>query len=159
MVLHLHIAQYVPVATSPSSNIHFSRNTFLWAWIGFGFRIARDKYMPTVMLFIIAGQHFRKNRVFVFHIRGCWWHRGTLAVHVSLTSVTRVRPRIHAVICLKLSGSHLRRVLLNLSLPSIAGFLRVLRYPPTVTLNPWEVDLTAPLDRTAQMADRVIQYK
>ena len=81
MVLDLHIAQYVPGATSPSSNIHFNRNTFLWAWICFGFKIACDKYMPAVVLFTITGQHFRKNRVFVFHIRTCWWHSG--GAHVS----------------------------------------------------------------------------
>ena len=55
---------------------------------------------------------------------------GTVIMYVSLATVTRVRFRLHAVIRLKFPWSHVRRVLSNLTLPSIAGFLRVLRFPP-----------------------------
>ena len=74
---------------------------------------------------------------------------GTVVVHVSLTTMTRVRFRLRAVTWLKLPWSHVRRVLSSLILPSIAGFLQVLRFFPVVTLDPWEVALTGPLDRTA----------
>ena len=52
-----------------------------------------------------------------------------------------------------------RIVLSSLTLPSIAGFLWVFRFPPVVTLDPWGVALTGTLGRTAQIADRVIQHK
>ena len=84
---------------------------------------------------------------------------GTVVVHASLTTVTKVRFQLCAVIWLKLPWSHVRKVLSNLTLPSIAGFLRVLRFPPVVTPNPWGMVLTEPLGRTAQVADRVIQCK
>ena len=74
---------------------------------------------------------------------------GTVIVHMSFTTVTRVRFLLHAVIWLKLPLSHVRRVLSSLSLPIIAGFLQVLRFPPVVTLDPWGVALTGPLGRTA----------
>ena len=44
------------------------------------------------------------------------------------------------------------RVMSSLSLPDVAGFLRVLRFPPVVTLDPKEVALTGPLGRTALVA-------
>ena len=81
-----------------------------------------------------------------------------MVLHVSLTTVTRVRFRLRKVIGLKLPLSHVRRVLSSLTLPSITGFLRVLRFFPVVTLDP-RVALTGPLGRTAYVADRVIQYK
>ena len=84
---------------------------------------------------------------------------GTVVVHVSLTTVARVRFRLCAVNSLKLPLSHVRRVLSSLTLPSIAGFLRVLRFPPAVTLDPLWVALTGPPGRTIHVADRVIQYK
>ena len=92
-----------------------------------------------------------------FISRTLWDAGGTVAVHVSLTTVIRVRFQLRAVIWLKLPWSHVRRVLSSLSLQSIAGFLRVLRFPPVVTLGPWP--LTGPPGRTAYVADRVIQYK
>ena len=63
---------------------------------------------------------------------------------------------LRAVIWLKLPWSHVRRVMSSLSLPSIAGFLRVLRFPRVVTLDPRRVALTRPLGRTAYVADRFI---
>ena len=48
---------------------------------------------------------------------------GTVVVHVSRTTVTRVQFWLRAVIRLKLSWSHVRRVLSSLTLLSIAGFL------------------------------------
>ena len=63
MVPDLHIAQYVPGITSPSLSIHFNKNTFLSELVSV---INSGNYMPAVSLFIIAGQHFRKNRVSVF---------------------------------------------------------------------------------------------
>ena len=88
-----------------------------------------------------------------------WGVGGAVVVHVSLTTVTRVRFWLRVVIWLKLPWSHVRRVLSSLTLPIIAGFLRVLRFPPVVTLDPWRVALTGPLGRTAQVAGRVIRYK
>ena len=82
-----------------------------------------------------------------------------MVVHLSLTSVTRVRLRLRAVISLQLPLSHVRRVFSSLTLPIIAGFLRVFQFPPVVTLDPLGVALTRPLGRTAQEADRIIQYK
>ena len=84
---------------------------------------------------------------------------GPMVVQVSLTTVTRIRFRLGAIIWLKLPLSHVRRVLFSLTLPSIAGFLRVFRFPPVVTLNSWMVASTGPLGRIAQVADRVIQFK
>ena len=80
---------------------------------------------------------------------------GTVVVHLSLTSVTEVRLRLLAVISLQLPLSHVRQ----LSQPIIAGFLRVFRFPPVVTLDPLGVALTHPLGRTAQEAHRIILYK
>ena len=95
----------------------------------------------------------------IFHLWDAGGGGGTVVVHVSLTNVTRVRFRLRAVIRLKLPWSHVRRVLSSLTLPSIAGFLRVVRFPSVVTLDPWEVALTGPLGRTARVTDRIIQYK
>ena len=79
---------------------------------------------------------------------------GIVVVHVSLTTVTRVRIRFCAVIGLKLSLSYERRVLCSSTLPSITGFHGY----PSVSLDRWGVALTGPLGRTAQVADTVIQY-
>ena len=87
-----------------------------------------------------------------------WGAGGTVVVHVSLATLTCVRFRLHAVIWLKLPWSHMRRVLSSLTLPSTAGFLRVLQFPPVVTLDPWGVALTGLHGRTAKEANRVIQY-
>ena len=65
--------------------------------------------------------------------RGCSWHSGS---RMSLTTATTVRFHLHRVIWSKLPLSHVRRVLSNLTLPSIIGCLRVLRFPPLVILNP-----------------------
>ena len=81
---------------------------------------------------------------------------GISAVHKSLTTVTRVQFRLRAVIWFKLPWPRLRRVLSSLSQPSTGGFIRI---PPVVTLYPWGVALTGPPERTAEAADRVIQYK
>ena len=82
--------------------------------------------------------------------RGCWWHSGS--ARVSHTA-TWVRFLHCAVICIKLPLSHVTGVLFSLTLPSIAGFVRVLRFPPVVTLDPWGVALTRPLGRTAYVSD------
>ena len=66
---------------------------------------------------------------------------GTVVMHVSLTTVTSIRFRPRAVIWLKLPLSHVRRVLSSLTLPSIAGFLRVFPFPPVLTVDPWGVAL------------------
>ena len=84
---------------------------------------------------------------------------GTVLVHVSLTTVTWVRFRQHAVMWLKLPWSRVSRALSSLTLPSIAGFLRVLRFPLVVILDRGGVALAGPLGRAAQVADKVIQYK
>ena len=60
---------------------------------------------------------------------------GTVVVHVSFTTVTWVRFRLRAATRLKLSLSHVRRVLSSLTLPSIGAFLRILRFPTVVTLE------------------------
>ena len=83
----------------------------------------------------------------------------TVVVHMSLTTVNSVRFQLGAVIWLNLPWSHVRKMLSILTLPNIADFLRVLRFPPVVTLAPWGVALTGPLRRTAQVADRIIQDK
>ena len=83
----------------------------------------------------------------------------TMVVHVSLTTVTRVRFRLHAAIWLKLPWPHVRKVLSSLTLPNIAGFLRVLLFSLVVTLDPRRMALTGPVGRTAEVAGRVIQYK
>ena len=146
MVLDLDIAQHVP-GTSPSSSIHFSRNTFIWAWNYFGLKIARNQYMPAVMLFTIVGRHLRK---IVSSSLTPGDTGGTVVVHVSLTTVTRVPFWLHAIIWLKLPWSHVSRVLSSLTLPSTTGFLWVLWFPPVVTLDPLGVAFTWPLGRTAQ---------
>ena len=74
---------------------------------------------------------------------------GTVVAHVGVTTVTWARFLPRAVILLKLPWLHVRRVLFSLTLPSMAGFLRVLRFPPVVTLDPKGVTLTGPLGRTA----------
>ena len=81
-----------------------------------------------------------------------------VVVHVSLTTVTWVRFRLHAIIKLKLPQSHVRRVLSSLTLPSIAGFLWVLRFPPVVTMYPRGGPYWTSRE-TVEVADRVIQYK
>ena len=48
----------------------------------------------------------------------------------------RLRFQLSTVIWLKLLWLHVRKVLSSLTLRSIAGFLRVLRFPPAVKLNP-----------------------
>ena len=88
-----------------------------------------------------------------------WGTGGTVVVHVSFNTVTRVRSRLRAVIWLKLPWSHVRRVLSIFKQSSITGVLQVLRFPPVVTLDTWGVALTGPLGKTAYVADRVIQYK
>ena len=88
----------------------------------------------------------------------CGGSGGTVVVHTYLTTVIGLRFLLRAVVWLKLPLSHVTRVLSTLTLPSIAGFLRVLRFPPVVTLDPWGLALTGPLGRTAQIADMVIQY-
>ena len=70
-----------------------------------------------------------------------WGAGGTVVVHVSLTTVTGVRFRLRAVIWLKLPWWHVRRMLSSLTLPSITGFLRVVRFPPVLTLDSWGVAL------------------
>ena len=77
-----------------------------------------------------------------------WGSGGTVVVHVSFITVIRVWFRLPAVIWLKLPWSHVRRVLSSLSPPSIAGFIRVLRFPPVLTLDLSGVALTGPLGRT-----------
>ena len=83
----------------------------------------------------------------------------TVVEHVSLPTVIRLRFRLRAVTWLKLPLSHVIRVLSSLTLPRIAGFLRILQFPSVVTLGPLGVALTGPLKRRAQVADRVIHYK
>ena len=61
---------------------------------------------------------------------------GTLVVQVSLTTVTRIRFWLQNVIWLKLTLSHVRRVLSSVTLPSIAGFLRIPWFLPVQTLDP-----------------------
>ena len=68
--------------------------------------------------------------------------------------MTRIRFRLRAH-----TWSHARRVLSSLTLPSIAGFLGIFRFPPVVTLDPRGVALTGPLGEELNVADRVIQYK
>ena len=58
-----------------------------------------------------------------------------MVAHVSLSTVTRVRFRLREVIRLKLPFSDVRKVLSSLTLLSIAGFLKVLRFPPVVTMD------------------------
>ena len=70
-------------------------------------------------------------------------------LHMSHTTVTRVRFLLRAVIWLKVPWSHLRRVLSSSTLPSIASFLQVLRFPPVVIMDPWGVTIPGPLGRTA----------
>ena len=82
-----------------------------------------------------------------------------MVAHVSLTNVTRVGFRLLAVTYLKLTLSHARSVLSIMTPSSIAGILRVVRFPAVVTLEPWGMALTGPLGRTAQEAYRVIQNK
>ena len=75
------------------------------------------------------------------------------------TTMTRVRFWLRAVSWLKLSWWKVRMGLSSLTLPRGVGFLRVLYFPPVITLDPWAVALTWPLGRLAYVADRVIQYK
>ena len=76
-----------------------------------------------------------------------------LQITFSQTTVHEINTFLH--FWLKLPWSHVRRVLSSLTLPRITGFLRVLQYPPVVTMGPWGVALTGPLGRTAQVADRL----
>ena len=100
---------------------------------------------------------FATRRIKMSKIHGAFAkENGILLVVISLTTVIRIGFRLRAVIWLELPWSHVRRVMSSLNLLSIVGFLRVLRFPPVVTLDPWGITLTGPLGRTAQVADRVI---
>ena len=78
-------------------------------------------------------------------------------IHVFLTAVTRVRLWLDAVVWSYFGRN--REESCPLLLWSIARFLRVLRFTPVVTMDPWGVALTGPLGRITLVADRVIQYK
>ena len=78
---------------------------------------------------------FLHEREFV-RVQQTWKKGAKVAVHVSLTTVTRIRFRPRAVISLKLPWSHVRRVLSSLTPLIIACFLRVFRFPPAITLDP-----------------------
>ena len=88
-----------------------------------------------------------------------WGAGGKVVVHVCLTTVTRVRFRLCAVKWLKLPWSHV------IGLVQF-DFTKHRRFSPgspvsscSNTLDLWGMTLTGPLEKTAQVADRVIQYK
>ena len=146
------------IAVEQQSLRKFTHERWLVIWINvhseertFHFSIEYSLYMFTFRVFFCSFFSLLSGRGSgVFHSRlGRQFTSLRHWVHVSLATVTRVRFWLRAVIWLKSPWSYVRRVLSSLTLPNIAGFLRVLRFPPVVTLDPWGVALTGPLGRAA----------
>ena len=97
---------------------------------------------PTLSIDVWKHTYFQKYRIkFSIYVRAfedgssqeMWRFGGTVLVHVSLTTVTRVRFRLHVVIRLKLPWSHVWSALTSLKMFKIT-------YTATIKHEGWKFD-------------------
>ena len=85
---------------------------------------------------------------------GSWWHNSSARVSHHCDQGWVPAPCSYQIKVTLVTSENV----VQFDSPNIADYIRVLRFPPVVTLDPLGVAPTGSLGRTTQLTDRVIQF-